>query len=479
MKNAIFSISAFLIIGIAQAQYYNEWQEPVAITDSISLNSNPAVLTSFEDGNNDVFCFYEKRFSESSPSQIWYRNIYTMTDEQLVLGDDIVEYRNPKVFVYPFSYYNNSRYFLFYESNETGNFDIYGMEVYIDGTFGPSFQMTANDMDNSSFFISHYYNLDISACWKSGNGIQFSNILFSGDTLLFEEIHTIDTNNSYDPVCLMEGGVNRFVAYRKIINDSSKIYFSEFDEIGNTWTEPDTLYATGNNINLNTVGYSYDFPSDNLCWENNGTIMFYDTWQNQTEAIETWVSGNYEPSYITSMIGVKTFYPVILTFCSGEGNNREIYSLGDWGDIHTITDNNYFESNPEIFYERLHYYYFNAVDIWETHKNNKRVLFMSRKSFDLSGGIKDNKSGTNRSIKASPNPFKNELNIEYFLSTNDEASIDIYSINGKPIDHISIDKPHKGWNTNNWEPITNLPNGVYFIVFKNGNEIYAKKVVHK
>ncbi|RKY52038.1 MAG: hypothetical protein DRP93_08850, partial [Candidatus Neomarinimicrobiota bacterium] len=226
MKNYLLLISAFFIIGIAQAQYINEWLEPVAITDSISINSNPAILIFYNEGNNDVFCFYEKRSSESSPSQIWYRNIYSMMDEQVFLSNDIFKFRNPKIFTYPTNY--NSRYFLFYESNETGDFEIYGIEVFIDGTFGPSFQMTDNDMDNSSFFVTHDGYYEMAACWKSGNSILFSNILFSGDTLLFEEIYTIDTTNSYDQVCLLDYG-HSFVSYRKIINDSSQIYFSEFD----------------------------------------------------------------------------------------------------------------------------------------------------------------------------------------------------------------------------------------------------------
>ena len=480
MKKVILSISAFFIIGILQAQYITNWTEPIAITDSISLNSNPVVLTIFEDGNDDVFCFYEKRSSESSPTQIWYRNIHTMTDEQLVFGEDVFEYRNPKIFIQSPDY--DSRYFLFYESNKTGNFNIYGNEVFTDGTLGPSFLMLSDEWDESSFFITQNDNSQIAGCWESGNKIQFSGISFSGDTLQFNEVFTIDTINCYNPVCYTVTNVYKIVYYRKIINDSSQIYFSEYDEIENTWTEPDTLYATGNNININSVGYSYYFPNQNLCWENNGEIMFYDNWQNQTETIETSISGNYEPSYITSMYGVKAFYPVYLTFCSGEGNNREVYSMGDWGFVQQITSNNYFESNPKIFYERFYYDYFNAVSIWETYKNNNRVLYMSRRSFDLMGSIDDNKSGTNRIIKASPNPFKNELKIEYFLSANKKASLDIYTLTGKHIDHININSQKPGWNVLSWNTSengkNNLPEGVYFVTLRQGNETATQKIIY-
>jgi hypothetical protein len=190
------------------------------------------------------------------------------------------------------------------------------------------------------------------------------------------------------------------------------------------------------------------------------------------------IPGSNEPSYITHQYAVKDpNYPILFTFCSGEGNNREIYIRGEYYNSIKITDNPYFDNKPEIFYGKFYYYYFNAVIIWQSHINNQSVLYMSQKSVDIGGGIGDNKKNNDQFLKTSPNPFKDKLAVEYFISDNNKVSIDIYSINGKPIGHMNIDNPQMGWNKINWKPSANLPEGIYFIVLKQGNKTSVNKVI--
>ena len=277
MKKFILFIFVFINFELSHAQFYPEWTEAVAITDSLSINSNPDVVSVLDNSSYDVFNFYEKRLSAGSPSQIWYRNINTMAEEQLIFSDDVFEYRNPKVIV--ISPFYNARYFLIYESNLAGNFNIYGIEFITDGTFGSPFQLTNTQANESSCYVSKsdYYH---TACWETDDILQFANISIVGDSLQFEEVYTIDTNNCFEPVCS-----DNFVFYRKIINDSSQIYFSEFDNNTNLWTEPDTIYATGNNLNLKMGRYMmFDFE-ENICWENNGQVLSWDVWSDEVTLV--------------------------------------------------------------------------------------------------------------------------------------------------------------------------------------------------
>ncbi len=99
----------------------------------------------------------------------------------------------------------------------------------------------------------------------------------------------------------------------------------------------------------------------------------------------------------------------------------------------------------------------------------------------LMGSI-DEKGRTDEYLRTNPNPFKNELKIEYFLLANGKASIDIYSITGKQIHHIGLKSQIDGWDSYTWNPVkirqTDLPEGIYFIVLKQGNESTVQKVVY-
>lgn len=475
MKKVILLIPVIVFSNFVFAQFYPDWTDPVPITDSLSINSNPVILTTTA---NDVFCFYEKRPSLESPSQIWYRNIYTMTDEQLVFSNDSFEYRNPKMLT--LSPYYDSRYFLIYESNETGVFDLYGVEFFPDGSFNESFKLTNTTNAESSFFINQGYDFQI-ACWKSGESIQFAHITQQEDTLQFEEIYTIDTNNCFEPICS-----NGYVFYRKTINDSSQIYFSHYNEATNLWTEPDTIYATGNNINMNTSMFTpeFFFESDIICWENNGHLFNWDSYSYSMEQVELeGITQCFEPDFLNYDLYTEYFnLPALLTFRIGEGNESEIFVsnyISSNGQV--ISNNNTPDSNPKLFYGPFLYPYFNAIDIWQSQINDNTVLCMSQASI-LLGGITDKDGNNNKFLKTSPNPFKNELKIEYFLSSNEKASLDIYTLTGKHIDHININSQKPGWNFLIWNTLengkNNLPEGVYFVTLRQGNETATQKIIY-
>lgn len=477
MKKSILFISIFIIFKLTQSQIYPDWTEAIAITDSLSINSNPDVMTVLDNSGDDIFVFYEKRLTAGTPSQIWFRNIYTMTDEQLVFSDDIFEYRNPGVLV--LSPFSNARYFLIYESNETGNFDVFGVEFFINGSFGLPFQLTNTPADENSCYISKndYYQ---SACWETDESVQFTHISVAEDSLQFGEVYTIDTINCFEPVCS-----EKYVFYRKIINDSSHIYFSEFNENTNLWSEPDTIYATGNNINLKMGRYWMFYFEENICWENNGQVVCWDVWSDEVTFLDfQGVTECFEPAFLTYDLITENFpWPAVYTFSSGESETREVYATIDYySPIQNISNNNFTDSNPVLFYGQSYSYFFDVIDIYQSHINNNSVLYMSQISISYGGDFEESEKINNGQIlKTTPNPFKNELSIEYFLLNSNKASIDIYSLTGKRIDHININNQKGNWNSYTWKPVNSnieLSEGVYFIVLKQGSATIVQKVIY-
>lgn len=477
MKKSILFISVFILFKFTQAQFYPNWTEAVAITDSLSINSNPDIVPIMDNSGSDVFSFYEKRPTAGSPSQIWFRNIYTMTAEQLVFSNDIFGYRNPEVLV--FSPFYNARYFLIYESNETGNFDLYCTEFFTNGSFGSSFQLTNTPDDENSCHISKidYYH---TACWETDESILIANISVAGDSLQFGEVYTIDTNNCFEPVCS-----EKYVFYRKIISDSSHIYFSKFDDNTNLWSNPDTIYTTGNNINLKMGMYmAYDFEG-NISWENNGQMFYWDMWSEEVTVLAfQGFTECFEPAFLSyDFITENIPYPTVFTFCSGEGEAREVYStFGNYSEPQNISNNNFTDSQPVLFIGQSHPSYFNVIDIWQTHINENSILYMSQISISY-GGVPEGPENSNGQIlKTTPNPFNNKLTIDYYLSGGYNASIKIFSITGKQIGHINTGSQKTGWNLCTWKPADNglveLPEGVYFIVLKQGSKTTVRKVIY-
>ena len=152
-------------------------------------------------------------------------------------------------------------------------------------------------------------------------------------------------------------------------------------------------------------------------------------------------------------------------------------------EVQNISNNNHADSYPVLFNGQSFQYYFNVIDIWQSHINGNSILYMSQISISYGGDSEETENNNNGQIlKTTPNPFKNELNIEYYRSNNYKASIDIYSLTGKQIDHINTDNQKGGWNLYIWKPAENgrteLPKGVYFIVLKQGNETIVQKVIY-
>ena len=77
-------------------------------------------------------------------------------------------------------------------------------------------------------------------------------------------------------------------------------------------------------------------------------------------------------------------------------------------------------------------------------------------------------------IKNYPNPFSNEINIEYFLTEESQISIQLFDIDGRLITTIFNGIESGGYQRKQLSA-TELTSGLYFIRFENGNDVIVKK----
>ncbi len=84
-------------------------------------------------------------------------------------------------------------------------------------------------------------------------------------------------------------------------------------------------------------------------------------------------------------------------------------------------------------------------------------------------------------LKCFPNPFSNELHLEFFLPQSSRIDIDVISIEGKIVKklvnyELFVEGNHNLlWKVKN----DNLTDGIYFIHFRTNNGYFYKKLIYK
>ncbi len=165
-------------------------------------------------------------------------------------------------------------------------------------------------------------------------------------------------------------------------------------------------------------------------------------------------------------------------------NSSEIYSSSNtlWGNEGIyLSNNDYPDDHPEIYFGEL-----KSLDpgggrtlwvycIWQAHINGKTALAMSKNIATFTTSIPE-RHDIDQFIKVAPNPFHDKLNIS--VNTNGRKSeLAIFSASGKQIAGFTPSASSGDWQTFYGHPLSKIADGVYFIVFTNGDARYEKKVV--
>ena len=220
MKWLVF---CFLIFAISYIYADSNWSVPVSVSDATTDNTN--CTTGFFDFNGDyspdsLFMFWEKS-SAANSTAIYYRDLYSMSEPKLVLSQQNVHFTHPQIMK---SAQNDTLFYLFYETDQNGNKDIYFLKYMKDGKFStPSpFRTTANDDKN-------IFTTSFAIVWIEDDDLYYSEFDYYN---YFSAPLLIDENGCANPV-LHESG---YMAWEKSIQGQSDIYYSEYANGG--WQPP-------------------------------------------------------------------------------------------------------------------------------------------------------------------------------------------------------------------------------------------------
>jgi len=469
MKKLSVVLLAMMLFGnLVQAQYIQGWSEPLRLTDTISFNTNPVIALSEEYYSGDLLLIYEKQISLESPKQIWMRNFTGPNNGQEIalLANETISYRNPKIL------YNN---FLIYESNLNGNFDIYGVEFDESGIIGESFQLTNTSGDEKSLYISSDGYESGLTCWEYEGKIIVSEIISNSGMLQMTAIDTLDAGDCHDPVCKYG-----YVAWRKVENNESHLFFSSKWWPAIQWSEPDTVFVVGNNINLRIA--NSNFESYTLCWENADSILFLSNFYYPEPIVSPHFDGieQFHQPTAYDLGFVTDYYPELYSFVGKVDDQTDIYIFDGVNSANpfNITNDTRINSNPILYSGRSNYGFetnaMEVIEVWQTQINGYEVLFKSDAIYFL-GAIPENSNSSFCKITITPNPAKEIVNFEFGnIQSLQQAQLRCYDVFGNLLHSESVAQGQKRVVLD----ISSWLSGMYVaIVYSNGGVAGKSKFV--
>lgn len=453
----------FLISNNAKAQELN-WSNPLPITDSVSDNKNPKLIYDY--------IFWEK--SSDTNSTAIYMDYINANNPKEVLNSANTKYQNIQ-FIKFYEYQNipDTLFYLFYETNENGNIDIYYKKYSKDGVFSSPIAFSTNNYDEKNINI---YNRNI--VWEENNNILYSSLTYNNT---FTEPIIIDQGNCHNPVAS-----ENIIAYEKIVNDSSQIYCSRY--ISGSWSSPELIYSKGNNTSLSFVkSTEHQLNNNILLWEsfsnNIYKIYYYDFDNNMAIYLNVESNRKLNPNGIFIVYYVKDSnfrgYINCLTYNKEKNDSIDIFVIHPFpSEAQNISNSSYTDIKPRLFVGESECWLTHLYNIWESYRNNHWQLFMVDTEI-LIGGINENNSNKiTAKINAYPNPFINDLNIDFKINHNSKVKLSVYDFNGKLIDVICDEYKNKGNYNYKWNLNNNKTSGVYYLILEVNDFKTIKKIIN-
>lgn len=470
MKKAIFVLIILFVCTLSYSQ--NEvWSDPIAITDSVTDNTNPILLTI----HGNAFVFWEKHMGENSTA-IYMRNISELGDAIEILSMEHIHFRNPQFI--KFSDYPDepdTLFYLFFESDmiSSGVFNIFYCKYSQDGHFTDPLAL-----DISYTGCHHMRITDRNIVWERGGNIECTRLNGWEDDYYFSEISTIDEGNCFRP----DIGVSTLL-YEKQINNKTQIYRSIYDD--DQWLTPEELYSEGDNTSVSIV---YDLESHMAdmayLWESNQNgvwqIYGFDIWDEEIEVLDFISESPLQPSglFYDIPIGETDNYLWLshLAFVNSEEGNGDIYVNEAWWNYSNpinISNSTVIDSKPKLFYYYSSYVH-HTVLIWESSRNEHQQLFMCSYEFTVQT---EELSSKDPSITLSPNPMTQKAQMTFETLEHSPVCIDLIDIRGRHIDRLLQKSLDPGSHQLNIDLDQGLENGVYFIQFSTKSNLSRKKLI--
>jgi hypothetical protein len=464
--SALILLLFLTIPGFSQPQMI--WTDPVAFTDSVSDNFNVSMPGLFSYGNGFLMAAWEKRI-DANTTALFGRDVMSFSTPFPILSQPDVQYRQPCVVNW---ISGDTLCVVIYETNQNGNWDIYGSKILQNGTVAATFPIRNTSADEINF----RYSTGRGMVWEENGAIIISNYQIGNDPSLMTTL-TIDAGECHEPV--ISGGN---CAWIKSTGMDSILWYSAFHYDTQSWSAPMQL-SDGVNKNL-AMGDDYS----SLTWQKKEgdfwRLKIGDLYsQTYTSVGDFEGSNNIDPALTSALIVTKQ-YPgqaAFYSFSSDVTGNFEVYvnqSLFDTT-FFNISNHPTLNLHPQ-FYSSMEYLigYETIFLFWESLRNHHSQIWMSH--MDIPEGIEDHEQGTVPTIQNSPNPFAESTRICYSLVQECHTSLIVYDLFGKQIVVLQNGRSQKGYHTLNWDGKDGngnpVPPGIYVCSLRANEHTIQRKL---
>jgi hypothetical protein len=434
MKNTRYLLVAIAIatapLSFLQSQSFWEWTDPVPLSDSISDNANAFLYLDYY--SESLFMFWE-RSEDSLSTAIWMDNILDGEAAEVVFSDPSIHYRHPRIINAHHLPYSDTLFYLFFETDQNGNTDIYYSSYLMDGSFTEPLPFAAtpdNDTQLSTGraeFFDGIANVINTAAWISNGKLYARSLVYDGGWF-FDDAVVIDSGNCSNPVVASAEFYDNKILYQKDEPGGSHLYQTLY--AGNNWNTPELFYDSTDSRNPTMASY-YIHP----CWST-GTDS---SWTVMIEDYNTYLVYNisgpepYDPAVLGVVMGVKTWGPLVIVAIAHPDNGVDEIFMTEWSnpDFSNFSNSGTMNRNPRFFHGEYYDYgswcWWDYL-LWESQRNGHWQIWSS-KYLQCVGGT-DETSGVVAGFSVYPNPFSARTTISFTPEQASYISIKIYDQKG-------------------------------------------------
>ena len=465
----------FLVLPLwAAAQFF---PIPIPLTDSVSDNRNPEMMLL---NGYEAFMAWEKSNSPDSTA-IYGKIIHASgifdTVTFKIIGKSGVHYTNPQLMFTEHSGgpFQDTLLYSFFESEEGGDMDIQYMKYDANGfLYGPFPFATGPGNQHSLSMSDSYFFTSVGLTWQSGDSIWFASAVWSNPLLqyVFGGHVLIDAIGVGHPVI---DNTASTIMWEKAVNGSTKVAFSIFNDLVQAWSPPITKMKAGNNSQISQVKGLWGMEGGTFVWRSDDSPLTH----LHAHSFSPWsadssdrVSGSnfqfpcasFAPIIIKSTKSVDYLFMVHQS--DSMGNNEIYYHWPMFGSGDQNLSNNSSEDvHPKMFLlPGFGNWIYELAVTWESFRNGHWQLWYS--FVDMTGGI-DPVPDAKFVLNALPNPFTDNLRLEYNLTDDQDVTIAVFNSTGQKLLEIPKVTGHAGTNYFSFDDATcniaNLAPGTYMI----------------
>jgi len=468
----IFALLVITRIFHAQGQ---QWSDPVAITDSLTDNTNITLSTceGMYSLGDTLYACWEKS-SDTSSTALYCRRLIPYGDPFMLLSLPNVHFKNPRIYRYNTG---DTAFSVYFQTDMNGNWDIYYVNYLKNGIVSSMIPVRNTAQDETNLHMDQSQEGLQEMVWEQDGRILYKRS--NTDTIQF------DRNDCHNPLIW-----KNHIFWTKNAGGNEYIYYSTRSSLSGIWGDP--VYIFGGAVSLEHTSIGNDTHGDmaleDLVWEHkNGSywsLMDFDPMNSIQYGFSDFsFSNNIYPSYLS--VYIITDQPgnvegAIRTFASDTTGNMEIWVtpvLCGVGYMN-ISNNGSTDTHPQLFN------FFQSgdnhlLDIWESWRNGHWQLWMT--TMDILSGIPQNPNPGKGFLAVHPNPFREGTTIDFLNGQPDPGPLTICNSLGNKVITLYPNNSGTGKVTYTWdgknENGTKMPPGIYFCTMKTNSKSVQQKIV--